>query len=527
VVESLDNEVVLFGLIVSVTALLVLATVVRVPYPILLVVGGLALGFVPGLPAVTMAPELVLIAFLPPLLYSAAYFASLRDLRANVGPISILSVGLVLATMVGVALVAHEAIDGLPWAAAFVLGAIVSPTDPIAASAIARRLGVARRVVSIVEGEALINDGTALVAYRVAVVAVVTGSFAVWTAPLDFVVSVVGGVAVGLGVGVLIRQVRRRLDHSPTEITIALVSGYLAYLPADALGVSGVLAAVTIGIYMGWYTPELTTPQTRLQGKAVWTIVVFVLNSVLFVLVGLQLPTILDGLGAYSTAQLAGYAVLVAAAVILIRIAFVFFFAHGPRVVRVIRNPPARWQMTSLVAWMGLRGAVSLAAALALPLETDAGEAFPQRSLIIFLTFCVILATLVFQGLSLPLLIRAVRLPEDDQEEREEIVARLAAAEAAVARLDELAGEDWVHDDTAERMRGLYSFRRRRFEARFDDGDDGSVEERSQSYQRLRRELLDAERAALLQLRRERRIGDDILLRIQQDLDLEDTRLDI
>ena len=266
-VESLDNEVVLLGLIVSVTALLVLATLIRIPYPILLVIGGLALGFVPGLPDVTMAPELVLVAFLPPLLYSAAFFASLRDLRANVVPISILAVGLVLLTMVGVAVVAHEAIDGLPWGAAFVLGAIVSPTDPIAASAIARRLGVARRVVSIVEGEALINDGTALVAYRVAVIAVITGSFAAWHAPLRFVVSVVGGVAIGLGVGVVIRQVRRRLDHPPTEITIGLVSGYLAFLPADALGVSGVLAAVTVGIYMGWHTPELTTPQTRIAGQ--------------------------------------------------------------------------------------------------------------------------------------------------------------------------------------------------------------------------------------------------------------------
>jgi Na+/H+ antiporter len=526
-VESLDNEVVLLGLIVSVTALLVLATLVRIPYPILLVIGGLALGFVPGLPDVTMAPELVLVAFLPPLLYSAAFFASLRDLRANVVPISILSVVLVLLTMVGVALVAHAAIEGLPWAAAFVLGAIVSPTDPIAASAIARRLGVARRVVAIVEGEALINDGTALVAYRVAVIAVITGSFSAWHAPLRFVVSVVGGVAIGLGVGFLIRQVRRRLDHSSTEITIGLVSGYLAFLPADALGVSGVLAAVTVGIYMGWHTTELTTPQTRIAGKAVWTITVFVLNTVLFVLIGLQLPTILDGLDAYSAAELLGYGALISVAVILIRIFFVFFFAHGPKVLRVIRNPPANWRSTSLVAWMGLRGAVSLAAALALPLETDAGDPFPQRNLIVFLTFCVIFTTLVLQGLSLPYLIRALRLPADDQEEREEIEARIAAADAAVVRLEELEGEDWVNDDTAERMRGLYRFRRRRFEARFDDGDDGEVEERSQSYQRLRRELLDAERGALLELRREGRIGDDILLRVQTDLDLEDTRLDI
>ncbi len=523
------DEIVLFLLLGAVSTLLVLSRVVRIPYPILFVLGGLTLGFIPGLPEIMLEPELVFVAFLPPLLYAAAYFTSLRELRANVKPIAVLSVGLVLVTMVVVAVVAHAIVDGMPWAAAFTLGAIVSPTDPIAASTIARRLGVGRRVVAIVEGESLINDGTALVAYKFAVVAVVTGSFSLAQASLEFVWNVAGGVAVGLAVAYVIRMVRKRIHHPPTEIAIALLSGYLGFLPASALGVSGVLAAVVVGIYMGWYTPELTDAETRLQGVAVWEIVSFSLNAVLFGLVGLQLPAVLDSLDGYSTAELLGYAAAVSLAVIVVRFVFVFPYAGTVRMMQARRYSKYiyKWRNTTLISWMGMRGSVSLAAALALPLTTDAGEAFPFRSLIVFLTFCVILATLVLQGLTLPRLILLLRLPEDLEEEREEIEARLAAADAAIQRLEELEGQDWVNDDTVERMRGLYAFRRRRFEARLDDGDDGMIEERSVAYQRLRRELLDAERHALHELRRERVISDDVMGRVQRELDLEDTRLDI
>lgn len=247
-------------------ALLAVAPVVRIPYPILLVLGGVAVGFVPGMPHVALRPEIVLVAVLPPLLYAAAFFTSLRDLRANARPLSLLAVGLVLVTMVVVAVACHEGIAGLSWPTSFVIGAVVAPTDAVAATAIASRLGVPRRVVAIIEGESLINDATALVAYGFAVTAVTTGSFSLWHAGWRFAVDVLGGVAIGLGVGFLLRQLRRRLDHSPTEIAIALLSGYFAYLPADAAGVSPVLAVVTVGVYVGWYTPELTTVQTRLQG---------------------------------------------------------------------------------------------------------------------------------------------------------------------------------------------------------------------------------------------------------------------
>jgi len=369
-----------------------------------------------------------------------------------------------------------------------------------------------------------VNDGTGLVLYRVAVGAVLTGSFSAYYTGGLFVVSAAGGIAVGLSVGWIIRGIRRRLDNPPAEITISLLTGYVAFIPADLMGVSAVLAAVTAGIFLGWHTPELTTAQVRLQGVAVWEIVQYLLNALLFVLVGLQLPVVIDALGDVSAARLVGYAALVSLTVIALRFVWVFAVLHAPKwIARRMSN----WRGAVFLSWAGMRGAVSLAAALALPLETDAGAPFPGRDLILFLTFSVILATLVGQGLTLPFVIRMLGLEDDGIEEREDAKARIHAAEAALARLEELVDEDWVREDTAERMRGAYRFRTTRFRARLDDGDDGAVESRSQDYQRLRRELLDAERQALTELRYSGAISNDVWLRVGRDLDLEDTRLDI
>jgi CPA1 family monovalent cation:H+ antiporter len=309
------EDLVLLALLVAIGALLVLAPILRTPYPILLVLGGLALGFVPGIPDVALPPDLVLVAILPPLLYATAFYTSLRDLRANVRPISLLAIGLVAATTVAVAAAAHYLIPGIGWGAAFVLGAVVSPTDPIASTAIARRLGIPRRIVTIVEGESLINDGTALVLYRVAVVAVVAGTFSIWGAGLRFVATAFGGVGVGLVVGYVVAAIRRRLDNPPVEVTISLMTGYFAFLPASALNVSGVLAVVTAGVYLGWRTPELTSVQTRLDGAAMWQILTFVVNALVFALVGLQLPQILDALSGRPAEELLLDAVIVAVAV--------------------------------------------------------------------------------------------------------------------------------------------------------------------------------------------------------------------
>ncbi len=371
---DVENGIVALGLLTAVAALLALAPALRIPYPILLVLGGLAIGVIPGMPELELPPELVFFGVLPPLLYSAAFFTSLRDLRANVRPIGLLAVGLVVMTTVGVAVVAHAFVEGLSWPSAFVLGAIVSPTDPIAATAIARRLGVPRKLVTIVEGESLVNDGTGLVLYRVAVAAVVAGSFsAMYTGGL-FLVSALGGVAVGLAVGWIVRQVRRRLDNPPAEITISLLTGYFAFIPAELLGVSAVLAAVSAGIYLGWHTPELTSSQVRLQGLGVWEIVQYMLNALLFVLVGLQLPVVVDALGDIPGVRLLGYAVLVSLTVIALRFAWVFAVLHAPK---KIAGRMSNWRGAVFLSWTGMRGALSLAAALALPLQTDSGSAFP------------------------------------------------------------------------------------------------------------------------------------------------------
>jgi monovalent cation/hydrogen antiporter len=513
----------LFGLLAAVGVLLVLAPLLRVPYPILMVVGGLALGMAPGLPDFALPPELVLVAFLPPLLYISAFFTSLRDLRANVGEISLLAVGLVGATMAGVALVAHAVVDGMSWQSAFVLGAIVSPTDPIAATSIASRLGVPRRVITIIEGESLVNDATALVLYRAAVAATVSGAFSLAETAGRILLNAAVGIAIGLAVGFLIRKARKQLNHAPTEITVAFLTPYLAYLPAEALGVSAVLAAVTAGIYMGWYTPELTTAETRLQGIAFWTILTFILNAALFTLIGLQLPQVLDGLDQWSTGELIAAAATVSAAVIAVRLLWVFPFAFVSAILS--RSEPPPWQNQAIVAWTGMRGAVSLAAALAIPLETDAGTPFPARELIIFLAFAVILVTLLLEGLSLPALIAALRIEVDPSEEREESKARVHAAKAALERLDELENEEWVREDTAERVRGGYRFRIDRFGERL-KGGDGSVEARSQDFQRLRRELLRAEQQAVVDLRRTGTISDEVMHRVLRDIALEDVRLD-
>jgi CPA1 family monovalent cation:H+ antiporter len=519
-------ELVIFGLLVGAAGLAVLARVLGVPYPVVLVLGGAVIGFVPGVPEVELEPDLVLLIFLPPLLYGAAFFTSLRDLRRDARPIALLSIGLVLVTMVGVAVVAHHAI-GLGWAEAFVLGAIVSPTDAVAPAEILRRIGAPRRLLTVVEGENLTNDWTALVLYKFAVAAVVSGSFSLGEAGLKFVWSGVGGLLVGLVAGRIIREVRRRIDDPPTEITISILSAYAAYLPAEELGVSGVIAAVTVGIYMGWHTPELTTPIMRLQGVAVWEVITFLLNALLFLLVGLQLPGVIDDIEGHTAAELLGWSLLVSAVVIGLRMVWQFTVVFVIRALdrrAVQRARRSTWRQRVVIGWAGMRGAVSLAAALALPLTVEGGAPFPERDLIIFLAFAVILATLVGQGLTLGPLIRALGIEDDGAEEREEMSARIRLAEAAIARTEELDGEEWVRPETLERVRGLYDYRRRRFGAR-EDGDGEEYEERTSAYIRLMYELFDAQREELIALRNSGEISDEVRRRVERELDLEESRL--
>jgi CPA1 family monovalent cation:H+ antiporter len=526
-------EILVVGLFLAVAGLAALSRAMGQPYPIALVLGGLVLGFVPGLPHVELKPEVVLVIFLPPLLYSGAFFVSLRDVRRDLRVVSLQAIGLVLFTMCAVAWIAHTAIDGLPWAAAFALGAIVAPTDPVAATTILRRLGAPRRIVTILEGESLLNDATALVAYRIAVSAAVGGTFSFTHAIGDFVLSAAGGIAIGLAVGWLVAQGRKRIDDVPIEITVSLLSGYAAYVPAERIGASGVLAAVVCGVYVGWQAPRISSAQMRLQGYAVWEILTFLLNATLFLLVGLQLGIILggDGLASRSTGELVGYGALIAFVVIAAR----FVWSElTTRVIRTLDRRPSQlarrgsWQVRMIGSWSGMRGSVSLAAALALPLTTDSGAPFPERDLIVYLTFAVILVTLIVQGTTLPWLIRRLGVEDDGVEREEELRARMVAARAAIAAVDELAALDWTREDTIERMRGLYDYRMRRFKAQAGkiDGVDG-IEDRSGRYQRMVHIVIDAQRDALIELRDDGTISSDVMHRIERELDLEEDRLEI
>jgi monovalent cation/hydrogen antiporter len=526
-----DLQIFIAALFVSAAGLNAVANWLEVPYPIPLVVGGLVLGLIPGIPHLQLDPDLVLLVFLPPLLYSTAFFADLRSLRADARAISLTAIGLVLATAGAVAVIAHEMI-GLPWAMSFALGAIVGPTDPAAATAIMRRVGAPRRMVNVLEGESLFNDATALLAYKVAVAAAVGASVSAGHTVLEFFVDAGGGIAIGLAVGVVIAEVRKRVSDVNTELTISLFSAYGAFIPADQLGASGVLAVVACGLYLGFRAPEIASPESRMQSYTMWSVLAFLLNATLFILIGLQLRTIVDGLGGYSTGEVVGYAAAVCAAVIAVRFLWNFFTTA---VIRAVDRRPsqvarrASWRFRFVACWAGMRGAVSLAAALALPLHTDSGAPLPGRELIQFITFSLILVTVVGEGLTLPWLIRRLGVVEDgSEEENEEVRARLVIARAAIERVDELEAEDWTREGTIERVRRLYEFRQRRFKIRAGKiEDEDGLEEGSLAYQRLMHEIYAAQRRELVRLRNDREISADVMRLVEHELDLEESRLEI
>jgi len=529
------------GLLVAVVALAILAPRLRMHYSILLVLGGLLLGFIPGLPHFTLDPDLVFLLFLPPLIYLAAWNTSWRDFRASLRPISFLAIGLVLFTIVGVAWVARLLIPGLPWSVACVLGAVVSPTDAIAATATAQRLGIPRRIVTILEGESLLNDASGLVAYRFAVAAVVSGTFSLGQASLTFVAVCVGSVALGLAVGWCIATLHRSLNQPSIEIVITLLTPFAVYLLSEALQMSGVLAVVTTGLYIAWRAPRIFSAELRLQSVAFWNTLEFLLNGLVFILIGLQLPAILDTLNktdqhGHTFKGLLWYAIIISLAVILVRILWVFPASYLPRLLSRrlrARDPYPNWRTTLFTGWTGMRGVMSLATALAIPDTTATGNPFPERSLLIFLTFCVIFATLVLQGLSLPLVARWLGLEDDGKTEAEETKAHLVAIEAALDRIDALDEEDEVPHEVAEHLRTHYenrahSIRQRIQEAENEQDEDAHhehTEDTHIAYKALLREALQAERNAVISLRNEGEINDEVLRHIERELDLQEQQL--
>jgi len=515
-------------LLAAIAALALLAQRLSIPYPILLVLGGLAISFVPGLPPVRLNPEFALLIFLPPLLFAQAWVTPWREICRFKRPIFLLAFGLVLFTATAVAFAAH-ALIGLPLAAGFVLGAIVSPPDAVAASAIAQRLGLPRRVVMILEGESLVNDATGLVAYKFAVAAVLTGAFSLPLATFKFVVAVSGGIAIGWAVAWLSAWVFERIRDAAVLITLSLLVPYIAYLSSERAEVSGVLATVTCGLYLGWRSPRMLTASVRLQAGAVWDAIVFLLNGIIFLVIGLQLPVIRSNLAAYPTGTLVWYALAIFLVVILVRPVWVFPGAYLPRwFSQKVREtePEPGWRNVLIVAWAGMRGVVSLAAALALPVKTSEGADFPGRDLILFLTFAVILGTLVGQGLTLGALIRRLGVKADQLEEKLEIKTRLALAEAAQLRISELAQESRLPATAVNAVRTQYEER----VAHLTDEQAHVLgwshrREELVAGRRLRREAVKAERRRLLELREQGAVPDELLHRIEHELDLEEERL--
>ena len=520
--ESLHQLEVVILLLTVVLALTTIAQKINIPYPIFLVLGGLVLGVVPGLPPVTLHPDLVFLVFLPPILWAAAYFTSLREFRQNLRPISLLAVGLVLATSAGVAAVAHAVLPGMGWAEAIALGAIVSPPDAVSATAIGKRLGIPRRVVTILEGESLVNDATALVLYRAAVGAVVSGSFALGWTLLDFLFAALVGVAIGIGLAWLTRWAICATEDGFTHIGITLLAPYIAWVVAELVHASAVLACVAGGVYLRQYFSGAVAPATRIQARAVWELLIFILNGVIFILIGFQLGVLRDAApaGQFGAILLAG--VWVSATAILVRFMWVPLAALIPRWLSATlraRDPMPPWSGLFLISWTGMRGIVTLAAALALPMTTNTGVPFPFRAEIILISFTVILVTLVLQGLSLPPIIRLLRLEEERGLDQEEILAREHATTAALNRLDQVMGENWATSEQVDRVRLQYSRRLERF-ARSGLMEKTAADGVTEVVQRLRHETLTAERIALIGLRNDGTISDEVLHHLEQELDV-------
>jgi CPA1 family monovalent cation:H+ antiporter len=511
-------------LLAVVTALAEITDKVKIPYPILLVLAGMAIGLIPGLPSVSLHPDVVFLIFLPPILYAAAWTTSWPDFKKAKRPISLLAIGCVIFSTCAVAIIAHTFIPGFGWAESFVLGAIISPPDAVAATAAIKGLGIPRRVVTILEGESLVNDASGLIAYKYAVTAVVSGSFILWQAGLQFLWVAGAGVAVGLAVGQVFLWIHKITPNNPTtDTTLTFLTPFVAYLVAEKLHLSGVLAVVTAGLFLAWYSSEVFSQQTRLQAQGTWDTVLFLLNGIIFILIGLQLPTILENIDG-SFMQLLGYGAIVSLTVIAGRIIWVYPAAYIPRWLSKgvrEREPDTNIRLVTVVAWSGMRGIISLAAALALPLTINGTAPFPNRDLIIFITFCVIFSTLVLQGLSLPHIIRWLGIKSDGLEHAEEQEARVRITSALIEHIEE--NYSLLPDETLNQIKTKYEIRIQRLRKDLINRkmDDDQIKE----FHRIQQELLDRERKFIITMRDEGKISIELLRRLEYELDLEETRL--
>jgi Na+/H+ antiporter len=520
-------ELVFLLLLLFIIAFGILARKLGTPYPIVMVIGGLLLGFVPGIPNIALHPDLIFLVVLPPLLYASAWTTSWRDFRYNFISIFFLAFGLVGFTVLGVALAAPSAFAGFDWRLGLVIGAVVAPTDAIAATSIARRVGLPSRIVDILEGESLINDATGLLALQFATAIVVSGSVpTVLSGLLTLAWLIVGGVGLGLLVGWIVDYIERQIDDGPIEIALSILVPYTVYLAADAVHASGVLAVVACGLFLSRRSANFFSPAVRIQVWSFWQSFTFVLNGLVFVLIGLQLPVIRSSIREYRLPGLLLDGAVFSVLLIVLRLAWVF---PGTRLAYFLRRrlehqnekaPSLR--QTFVIGWTGMRGVVSLAAALALPAVLADGSPFPHRNMIVFLTFCVIVVTLVLQGVTLPPLVRALGLAGTGGPNCEEREARRIVIEAAVSHLEDAKKRDTedssaLYDDLAQH------YRQRLAGLQPGDGNREDTADHDR-YVELSRETQRVERETALRLRNEGRINDEVLRRIERELDLSESR---
>jgi CPA1 family monovalent cation:H+ antiporter len=508
---------------------------IKIPYPIVLVFIGLVIGFIPFLPNLKLDPNIVFLVFLPPLLYDAAFKTSWLDFKKEIRPISTLAISLVFFTTVIVAVAAHYFIPGFTWPISFLLGAIVSPPDAVAAGSIIKGLGLNKKIITIIEGESLVNDASALIAYRYALGAVLSGSFILWKASLQFILVCAGGIAAGLLVGYILVFAQKKIkDNALVETSLSLLTPYLAYLLAEKFHTSGILAVVTAGILIGWHSREVFSFETRLQTTAVWNVCIFLVNGIVFILIGLQLPELVVGLKSSTLIQLIVYGLIISAVTIIIRIVWVFAGAYHQKLFAgkksaIEDEEPTNWKNVLIVAWTGTRGVVSLATALAVPFTLTNGNDFPKRHSILLLAFTVILVTLVIQGLTLPLLIRLLKIKsENNLLQKEENELNLAIAENSLRFISNGLPNN-VNDEIAERIRRQYEF-----DYNLLSNKKGNYQQQKDSETKLNSvtqliqaqiEVVKFKRELLIKFQNEDRFSEEVLGNAERELDIEELRL--
>jgi Na+/H+ antiporter len=523
-----DNLLLIISLLFVVSMLAMLSDKLRISYPILLVIAGLIIGFIPGILDITLDPDMVFIIFLPPLLYAAAWNTSWHDFWQFKRPITLLAFGLVILTATAVALTAYLMIPNCSLALGFLLGGIVSPPDAVAATSVLQNLKIPRRIVTILEGESLVNDASSLIVFRFALAAIFTGKFILWKAGVDFFLVVVMGILIGLAIAHIVYALHRWLPTSASiDTAITLISPYLMYITAEHFHYSGVLAVVSGGLFLSYRSHDIFDYNSRLQTQSVWNVLIFLLNGVVFILIGLQLPVVVRGLGEYSLQSAIFYGVVISLVTIIIRIAWVFPGAYLPRMLsRKIRaterNPGAR--NVFIIAWSGMRGVVSLASALAVPLTLTGEQAFPHRNLILFITFVVILVTLVLQGLSLPLMIRWLKIHSVGNEEEQRLSLRLRMATAALDYINAEYPEESASIEAFHRLKSRYERMVEIAGKRLEKEESHDAPAFLPRYRQLLLELVNIQRQELVRMRRENLYSEELIRGKEFELDLEEAR---